>query len=334
MLVINKVSVIIPIYNVDKFIYRCGQSLLEQSLQEVELIFVDDCTHDNSIEILRNLISEYPDNMKQIKILHHDVNRGLPSARNTGLKHATGEFVFHCDSDDWLEPNALEVLYNKAVNDGADIVWCDYFMSFEKNERYMSQSVGSLDSMFTSIDIIKYLLGGKLKYNVWNKLVKRDLYTINNISFPDGYGMGEDMTMIRLFAFANSVSYLNLALYHYVQLNNNAFTKNTTSKHLNDVLYNVNSLVSFLKNRFQNDLDDYINYFKLITKLPFLISTSDESYDRWNSWYLESNAYIDSNPFFNFRTKLIQKAALYKQYWFLKLYNGLVIRLVYGYLYK
>ena len=184
-----KVSVIIPVYGVEAFIERCMRSLLEQTLQEVEFIVVDDCSPDKSIAIARKVVSEYPN--RSVRFISHEANKGLPAARNTGLEVATGEYVFHCDSDDWVEPDMLETLYRAAEEAKADIVWCDWFLSFEKNERYMVQPQYAIPT-----DALKGMLSGTMKYNVWNKLVKRELYTANAISFPSGYGMGEDMSVI------------------------------------------------------------------------------------------------------------------------------------------
>ena len=92
-----KVSVIVPIYKVEKFIARCAKQLFEQTLPEVEYIFVNDCTPDNSMLELAKTIQAYPHKEHAIRICTHEVNKGLPSARNTGLQHAQGEFIFHCD---------------------------------------------------------------------------------------------------------------------------------------------------------------------------------------------------------------------------------------------
>ena len=134
-----KVSVIIPIYNVSRFIERCACSLMQQTLNEVEYIFVNDATPDNSMELLRGVIARYPARAAQVKIVEHEHNKGLPAARNTGLAAATGEYIFHCDSDDFVEPEMLEHLYNAAKEKDADIVWCDWFLTFARNERYMKQ---------------------------------------------------------------------------------------------------------------------------------------------------------------------------------------------------
>ncbi|WP_082695228.1 glycosyltransferase family 2 protein [Elizabethkingia ursingii] len=327
------VSVIIPVFNVERFIERCCINLFEQTLQSVEFIFVDDSSPDNSIAIVNRVLEEYPARKNDVQIIQHDINKGLPSARNTGLKIASGEYIFHCDSDDWLEKDALFLLFEKALSEKADAVWCDWYLSFKSNERYMSQSPNNQHT-FSGKEAVILMLGGKVRYNVWNKLVKRKLYVDNNIEFPDGYGMGEDMTMIKIFALADKVSYLQKALYHYVQLNEEAFTKKTTEHHLQQIRYNVNNIVTFLYKKYNDDLDEAIQFFKLNTKLPFLISNDKKSYERWLEWYPEANIYIDKNPMFSKRIKFIQKAALRHQFWILKLYYYLVARFVYGIIYK
>lgn len=326
------VSVIVPIFKVEAFIERCAVNLLEQTLTDVELIFVDDCSPDSSFDILQSVLLRYPQKKGNVKIIRHERNLGLPSARNSGLSVATGEYIFHCDSDDWLEKSGLELLYNDAVSNDADIVWCDWFLSFSGNERYMSQKL--ISDTINRLEVIKSILGGTLKYNVWNKLVRRKIYTENKIVFPDGFGMGEDMTMIKLFVFANKISYLSHALYHYVQLNQEAFTKKTTELHLEQIKHNVNDTINYLESRMKDIPLVYFHFFKLNVKLPFLISGDKISYERWLLWFTESNEFIDKNPFFNLRTKIIQKAAMKRQFWILKLYYHLVIRFVYGIIYN
>lgn len=187
------VSVIIPVYNVGKFIERCVRSLMEQTMDNVEYIFVDDASPDNSIQILQKVLADYPNRRDNVRILTHAENKGLPAARNTGLAVATGEYIFHCDSDDFVEPDMLEQLYGKAIECDADIVWCDWYLTFEKSERYMKQPAYD-----TPLEALKAMLGGAMKYNVWNKLIRRTLYVENSVEFPAGYGMGEDMTIMML----------------------------------------------------------------------------------------------------------------------------------------
>lgn len=328
------ISVIVPVYNVERFITRCVCSLFAQTMDAgVEFIFVDDATPDSSIEALQNCLRQYPQRQKQVKLLRHSVNKGLPAARNTGLDVATGEYVFHCDSDDYLEPDALEAMYREAKAQDADIVWTDWYLSFQKNERYMKQP-----DYPSPLEALKGMLSGSMKYNVWNKLVRRSIYTENGIRFPEGHNMGEDMTMMQLFACAQTVRYLPKAYYHYVRLNAHSFTQtsdsNAQKRHLEDLRYNVQRTISFIEKRYGQKLEREIAFFKLESKFPFLITTDRASFRRWTEWFPEANVYILQNKNVSFRSRLLQFMAAKGQFWYVRLYYMLLIRLVYGVIYK
>lgn len=308
-----KVSVIIPIYKVEAFIERCATTLMEQTLQEVEYIFVDDATPDNSIKILEDVIARFPNRKDYVRIIHHEENKGLPAARNTGLALATGEYIFHCDSDDYVEQDMLEKLYQQAEDTDADIVWCDWFLTFAENERYMKQP-----SFETQMEALKAMLSGGMKYNVWNKLVRRSLYTENDIQFPAGYGMGEDMTMMMLFAHAQNVTYIPNAYYHYIKTNTNAFSQTYSDKHLVELKHNVQRIIDYMQNVYGEALEKELNFFKLDVKFPFLIAGQ---YKRWAEWYPEANTYILQNKTISTRTRYIQWLASKRQYWVVGLYS-------------
>ena len=318
-----KVSVIIPIYNVRNYITRCVDSLMKQTLDSVEYIFVNDATTDDSIDILNNVLRNYPYKKEDIRIISHEKNKGLPAARNTGLYVAKGEYIFHCDSDDFVESDMLENMYNTAQETDADIVWSDWFLSFESNERYMRQPCYK-----TAENALKGLLSGVMKYNVWNKLVKRSLYDYNNIKFPSGHGMGEDMTMIRLFACAKNVTYIPKAYYHYVKINSGAMTNMWTQKHIDDLKYNVTATEDYIKQKLGDIMNEYIAYFKQSVKVHFLISNDTRMYRLWNSLFSEANRYIMKNKSVCLRTRILQWMAWKKQYWFVWLYYVLIQKMI------
>lgn len=326
-----KVSVIIPVYRVEKYVERCTDSLMRQTLDNIEYIFVDDASPDNSMDIIADVIKRYPHRALQVRVIHHDLNQGLPAARNTGLAKASGEYVFHCDSDDYVEPDMLEQLYIQATQNNADIVWCDWFLTFEHNERYMKQP-----SFSNALDALKSMLGGGMKYNVWNKLVRRNIYTDNNIQFPSGYGMGEDMTMMLLFAHAQRVAYLNSAFYHYVKQNTEAFSSSTVSgKHYSALKHNVDYICTELSKIYPTELNEEMAFLKLESKYPLLVVCGNwNTYRQWNEWYPEANKYISKNKNISFRSRLIQQCANYKQYWLVWLHYQLVCRLIYGVIYR
>ena len=324
-----KVTVIIPIYNVSHFIELCAESLMQQTIDDVEYIFVNDATPDNSMELLRGVLARYPHKASQIKIVEHEHNQGLPAARNTGLALAHGEYVFHCDSDDFVEPDMLAVLYNAAKEKNADVVWCDWFLTFEKNERYMKQP-----SYNTALDAVKGMLSGVMKFTVWNKLVRRSLYVEHGIEYPAGYGMGEDMTTIMLFACAKNVVYVPKALYHYVKLNTSAYTQTYSPKHIVDLKYNVQRVADFLHSHFADRFENEIAYLKLDVKFPYLISANKDNYRIWQEMYPEANDYIGKNKCISFRSRLLQWCAWKKLYFVLKVHYFLLHKVVYGVIYK
>ena len=331
----HKVSVIIPVYKVESFMERCARSLFEQTLTEdVEFIFVDDASPDHSVLVINQCLDDYPKRKNQTKILVHSKNQGLPTARNTGLQAASGKYIFHCDSDDYLDPCALELMYETAEQNQADMVWCDWYLSFAHNERYMKQP--KYDS---SIEILKGMLGGSMKYNVWNKLVSRRLYIDNEITFPNGHGMGEDMTMIRLTACARRIYYLPQAFYHYVRQNEHGFTQvrqqaSINHQYLEDLKWNVELTTNFVSQKWGNKLEKELAFFKLEAKFPFLISEDTERYASWKAWSPEANPYILQNHYISFRSRMLQYLASKNQFWMVRLYYHILMKLVYGVLYK
>ena len=115
------VSVIIPVYGVEKYIERCARSLFEQTMEDLEYIFVDDCTPDASMDILARVMDDYPARRCQVKVLHNEVNRGLAYTRRRGVEASTGDYIIHCDSDDYVEKDIYEKLYAKATEEG--LIW-------------------------------------------------------------------------------------------------------------------------------------------------------------------------------------------------------------------
>ncbi len=321
-----KVSVISPIYKVEHFIERAAESMLSQTLDDVEFIFVDDCTNDGSINVLQRIIDAHPKRKRQVRILRHEVNRGLPAARNTGLSEANGDFVFHWDSDDYANAEMLEEMYNTALRFHADIVWTDWYLTFASKERRMVQP-----SYDTPLDAIKGMLGGNMKYNVWNKLVRRNLY--DGVRFPEGYGMGEDLTMILVFSKAKKVVHLPQAFYHYLKINADAFSNQVKPEHFKSLMRNIEWVSCEIRKKYGNRLDSEIARLKLESKYPLVACTGRISmYRLWNEWFPEANDYVDMQG--GLRKWILQKSAMYKQYWLLWLHYVLVLKIIYGVIYR
>lgn len=323
-----KVSVIVPVYNVAGYISSCVESLMMQTLQEVEYLFVNDATPDASMEILQSVIDKFPQRRSYVRILTHEYNKGLPAARNTGLSVATGEYIYHCDSDDYMEIDMLEKLYDAAVECKADIVWCDYYVSEDGVGTYKRQPFYS-----SSWDALKAMLLGVMAYNVWNKLVKRSLYVDNALSFPESYGMGEDMTMIILFACASKVAYVPQAFYYYVQ-NLSSMTRKHSEKSLSELKYNVLRVEKFLIDKYGNKLVPEISYMKLVSKWFLLIDGHKMRYRKWTECFPEANEYIWGNSNICCRIRFIEWCASKHLWGIVWLHYWIVIRLLYGILYR
>ena len=322
-----KISVIIPVYKVARFAERCARSLMEQDFADVEFIFVDDASPDESMEIIHRVCGEYD---RDVKYLTHEVNKGLPAARNTGMAVAKGEFIYQCDSDDYLELTLLKDLYEAATKEGADFAYCDFYLDFGTSKKYMT------NPEFTDPErmIKEGFLAGTMKYNVWNKLVKKELYDRDGLSFPEGHPMGEDMTMIALATHASRAVHVAKPLYHYVKLNSNAFSNTFSQRHLDDIRFNADRTLTLLQDWNVPDKERYLNFFKLNLKLPFLFSEDRSQIRLWKAWYPEANRYIRRNTHQPRRTRLVQQWAAAGLYPLVRLYTFLVNHLYYGLHYR
>lgn len=323
-----KVSAIVPFYNVERFIGRCAESLLSQTIDGLEIIFVDDASPDGSRAVLEEVIARHPG--ADVRILTHEVNKGLPAARNTGLAQASGEFIYHCDSDDWLEPGILEKMYSAAVGAGADYAYCDFFLTFPGNEKYMGNpTYASAEEMLK-----KGFLAGNMKFNVWNKLVRRDVYVRSGIVFPAGHGMGEDTTMIMLAARSVGAVHVPQAGYHYVKSNPNAFTNTVSERHMTDFQHNFDRTVAYLEGCDFSEKEKYLSLFKLSLVIPCLTNGRWKMAEFWEQKYPEAFGDIFANDAMPLRTKAILWLGKKKLYPVLSVYNFLVNKVYYGLRYR
>ena len=201
------VSIIIPIYNAEKKMCRCIDSILMQSFDALEIILIDDGSLDNS----GNICDKYAKKDRRIKVIHQS-NHGVSFSRQIGVNASKGEYVIHVDADDWIENNMIEELYIKAVVENADVVFCDYFEETDNKTRYCVQRPEG-----NSQQVLKQLLLQQLHGSCWNKLVKRTCYSAPNVHFPVGVNIYEDLYLVCQMIYNNvKIVYLPKAFYHYV----------------------------------------------------------------------------------------------------------------------
>ena len=302
-----RVSVIIPVYGVEKYIERCVRSLFSQTLSDMEFIFIDDCTPDLSVEILQKLIDEYNPYLKGkrsiVNIYKMPSNMGQAEVRRVGCNLATGDYVIHCDSDDWVDEDMYEKLYRAAVTQNSDVVICDFYQSTSCDDRYI-KACYSTDRDVIICDLMK----GRGYWSLCNKLIKRSLYDSVE-RFPVA-NMGEDMVLtLQLLSNSNKISYIETSCYHYF-INETSIVRNKSVDSIvgrfSQVVKNVHVLEDvFRKLNTSLDFNFSLDYLKL-RQLHILSSLLGEFkyYEMWKGTFPEIRFRILINPYVNLKEKV------------------------------
>ena len=216
-----KVSVIIPVYNVEKYIVECLEKITNQTMKNIEIIVVNDGTKDSSILKIEEYLKD-----KRVKLINKK-NGGLSSARNAGIKAATGKYLFHVDSDDYIELDTIQKLYTKAEENDLDVVVCDIKIFGEGIKTRIWQDTSfKEDEIFTGKEYLEQYFLGNGSPAIWNKLWKRRLYIENKICHPENISYGEDgATMPKLMINAQKVGKINRAFCNYRQQRDSMMSK-------------------------------------------------------------------------------------------------------------
>ena len=283
---IPKVTVIIPVYKAAKDIERCCKSLFGQTLDSIEYIFVDDCTPDNSVEIIMHTLVDYPERRPFVKVLHQEKNSGVSACRQLGLHNATGEFVIHCDSDDWPDVDMYQTLWDAAVREDAEVVCCDYLVEYED---------ASITVRFPDEYVVRPSLGtDPIEGAVWNKLISRNLIDRCGAEFFQGINLGEDfgfVTPCRVMSKKNAV--VHKAMYHYNQMNQNSLTHNYSKAYLMQVIDLAKRTENyFVKHGLDKEYEWELCNMKFVAKMYFLVFSGMREIPFWKSLFPECHKYI------------------------------------------
>ena len=236
------VSIIVPVYNVSAYIERCWESLVKQTYKDLEILFIDDCGTDDSVEKLQKLIDIHPG--IYCKILHHDHNRGLSAARNTGLMAATGDYVYFLDSDDDITENCIERLVAPVMNDDVDIVVGNYrVVGGEANSPLLLDS-GLLDS---SKEVLASYAAGKWYVMAWNKLCRRDFLIDNNLFFREGLIHEDVLWTFQVACKAQSLYVCNDVTYNYNVRGASIMTSMSIERDLRVYLDVFDAIIGFVR---------------------------------------------------------------------------------------
>jgi glycosyltransferase involved in cell wall biosynthesis len=205
---LSAVTIIVPVYNTEKYLNRCIDSIIDQSFRDIEILLINDGSEDNSL----NILYEYANKDDRIKIVNQE-NKGLSAARNVGIKLAAGEYVLHVDSDDYIKPNMCEVMYNEAKKYNADIVTSHVYFSYP-NKTVIKREPYKKVCGFN--DFLLLFATRRGINSVWNKLIRRNLYILNNIEHYEDISLGEDSSaLLRLVVFASCIVTVDSVFYHY-----------------------------------------------------------------------------------------------------------------------
>ena len=246
MNLVNKlpeISLIIPVYNVEKYLRKAFKSVEKQIFKDFEVIIVNDGSTDNSMEI----INEFASRNKNFIVVDQE-NKGLSEARNKGISISKGKYIAFMDSDDYIEENFLSVLYENAVRHNADIVCCNFNFYYPENELKVYMPLTSLPGIYTGSKALKKLiLDISVHHFAWNKLYKRNLFIDKDVRFYDMYF--EDIaTSPRLFYYADKVVLLGKALYNYTS-RESSILGNINYKKINDFISSLGTIRNFLENK-------------------------------------------------------------------------------------
>ena len=246
----NLISVIVPVYNAEKYLYKCVQSILNQTYDKIEIILVDDGSTDNSGKIC----DEISMRDTRIRVLHKK-NGGQSSARNAGIKIANGEYITFVDNDDWLEPNMYEILIENANKYNADISGCATMMDYEDGKSVCR--FDGIESKVVSGESVCLDILYQTKYSwgtMWNKIFKKELFNVRQ--FPEGCELEDYYIILQLFNEVSCIYFDNRPLYHWIQRSSSQSKRGFHWRKLTGI-----SIATQIKEYFQTN-----NYNRLIIK--------------------------------------------------------------------
>lgn len=266
-----KVSVIVPVYNVEKYLDRCLESLVNQTYKNIEIIVVNDESPDNSNFIINKYATKFP---KKIKSFEKE-NGGLSDARNYGLERASGDYIIFIDSDDYVENNMISKMVECAKNNNSDIVACNIIDEYEKTG-IQKKYVNEYETINGSIYKNKKLLLNR--FAAWNKMYRASLFEDKKMRFEKGK-IYEDLRLIlKLYTKADNIAYVNDALYHYIIREGSIMTGSSVDKNL-DIISAFDDVIDYYKkeniyNIFEKEIEYLVVEHVLLAAVVRVLSLS------------------------------------------------------------
>ena len=295
------VSVIIPVYQVEPYMARCARSLFGQTLEDIEFLFIDDCSTDRSIAVMREVLEEFPRRKDQVTVFRMPQNSGQAAVRMQGMALARGEYVIHCDSDDYVDVNAYATLYAKARAEDLDIVTCNF--AVEQDGRTLERVRGECTS-------VARMLEGKERWNLFSKMTRRSL--LEGLAAPVADN-GEDMVIaVQTLLKARRTGHVDQTLYFYCFRENsitNAAGREALAARWESLLKNARFLIGLLENEYGYTGDEpEIVFFKYkCRRMLHTVVHIPEYYRRWKDTFPEVDRKILS----------LRSCSLEEKFWFI-----------------
>ena len=243
-----KVTFIVAVYNDAKYIEQCARSLFEQTLEEIEVVFVNDCSPDDSEEVIRRTLEEYPHRKGQVKILTHEKNEQIMATRKDGVAASTGEYVHFIDGDDYVEPQTAELMYAKAVETDADVVLCDIYWYKQNGVSIITLAPNGI--VGNGENVRDDTINRKVMPNNCCKLIRRSLFVDHCIEWPVAAYAEDVVISYQIVYYARRIASVPVPLYHY-RLNPNSISNNNnperSEKKQQMFVQNNNVLFGFLE---------------------------------------------------------------------------------------
>lgn len=290
-----KISIIIPIYNVEKYIERCINSVLGQTYRNLELILINDCTPDQSMDIVKRIINNSEKSKDfEIKYISHTTNKGIAATRNTGMKNVSGEYFFFLDSDDEITPDCIESMVTLAQKyKGVDLIQGD--IVYTNNNKI--KGIRSVDSEYVADkSLIKKMMfnDGTCTYSipnvVWNKLIRTSLVIENNMWFKEGIVAEDVYWLIMYWKYINSIAFNLKKTYLYFNDNPSSITNEKIQKHRH-FFSKMETFKDFIPTIDKNDFYIYRHYIRLLHHFG-KVYRNDEKSDLYIKSYKETVTYL------------------------------------------
>ena len=279
-----KVSILVPFYNVEKYVGRCVESLFSQTYKNIEYIFVNDCTPDRSLEVISKYITKY-DVADKCKIITHKQNMGISSSRNDCLDNMTGDYFLFIDSDDYIDKDMVELLVDAAVKENADIAGCGYIEEYDDHSvEFPQKYTNNHDEMLRAITVLT------IKGVMWKLLIRCSIVNDNKVRFMPEKNMVDDyLFCCQMFYYAQRFAGVDKCMYHYVQFNPNNYSHRA--------VFNIYHQAEAIREteKFYRDKGVYevvkkeIKIRKFVSKLPLLLDKTCRDVKMWRSLFPESN---------------------------------------------